>query len=101
MNTNATSLDRLHDIIVPGPVPWWPPAPGWFWVMAFASIVAVVVLFKGFIRWQHNLYRREALAELGRLETVLSVSSQRAVGLLALSELLKRTALTAFPRVNH
>jgi Domain of unknown function (DUF4381) len=29
--TPATSLDRLHDIVVPPPVPWWPPAPGWCW----------------------------------------------------------------------
>jgi hypothetical protein len=98
MNTNAASLDRLHDIIVPTPVPWWPPAPGWYWVMAFAFIVLVAVLFTGFIRWQRNRYRREALAELARQEAGLQNSELRAPALLALSELLKRTALTVFPR---
>jgi hypothetical protein len=99
MNADPTSLDRLHDIIVPGPVPWWPPpAPGWYWMMAFALVVLVAVLLKGFIRWQRNRYRREALAELARQEAALRNPELRAPALLALSELLKRTALTVFPR---
>ncbi|HEX5397911.1 MAG TPA: DUF4381 domain-containing protein [Verrucomicrobiae bacterium] len=98
MNTNAVSLDRLHDIVVPAPAPWWPPAPGWYWVLGFGLVLILVLVVRGFIRWQHNRYRREALAELEQLEPKLNSSGQRAAGLLALSELLKRTALTAFPR---
>lgn len=98
MNTNAASLDRLHDIIVPAPVPWWPPAPGWYWVIAVVAIVLVAALIKGILRWQHNRYRREALAELGRLECQLKHADARPATLLALSELLKRTALSAFSR---
>jgi hypothetical protein len=98
MNTDATSLNRLHDIIVPTPVPWWPPAPGWYWVMAFAFIVLLALLFAGFIRWQRNRYRREALAEVARQEAALGNPELRASALLAFSELLKRTALTVFPR---
>jgi len=99
VNTNAaTSLDRLHDIIVPAPVSWWPPAPGWYWVIAFALAFIFIFAGKTFIRWQHNRYRREALAELGRLEALLNDSHQRTAGLQALGELLKRTALSAFSR---
>lgn len=98
MSADPTGLDQLHDIVVPAPVPWWPPAPGWYWVIGFAVAGLFVVLIRGFIRWQHNRYRREALAELTRLEPDLGNVDQRAVGLLSLSELLKRTALTAFPR---
>lgn len=98
MNTDATSLDRLHDIIVPGPVPWWPPAPGWYWVIAFVGVVLLATLIKGFIRWQHNRYRREALAELARQELAVKRPELRSAALLGLSELLKRTALTAFQR---
>lgn len=99
MNTNAaTSLDRLHDIVAPSAVPWWPPAPGWYWVIGFALVLVLVVAFRVFIHWQHNRYRREALTELGRLEGRWKDAEERAATLLALSELTKRTALTAFPR---
>lgn len=100
MNTNAASLDRLHDIVMPGPVPWWPPATGWYWVMAFALVLAVLFAFRGYVRWQHNRYRREALIELTRLEAELKGSEQRTQLLPGLSELLKRTALSAFPRAQ-
>jgi len=98
MNTNAASLDRLHDIVVPAPIPGWPPAPGWYWLLGFILIVVVALVVRGIIRWQHNRYRREALAELHHLGSDLKLPEQRAPALLALAGLLKRTALTAFPR---
>ncbi len=98
MNTNATSLDRLHDLVVPAAVPWWPPAPGWYWLLAFVLLVSLTLLIRGVICWQHNRYRREALSELTHLKARLRIPAERATALLALSGLLKRTALTAFPR---
>jgi hypothetical protein len=98
MNTDATSLDRLHDILVPNQVPWWPPAPGWYWVMALVIVILLTVMIKGLIRWQHNRYRREALAEVTRQEMMLKNPDLRNRALLGLSELLKRTAMTAFGR---
>ncbi|MCI0744353.1 MAG: DUF4381 domain-containing protein [Verrucomicrobia subdivision 3 bacterium] len=98
MNTNAASLDRLHDIVVPSAVSWWPPAPGWDWVLGFVLVLVLVAGLRTFVRWQHNRYRREALAELERLEDQWKNAAERAATLLALSELLKRTALTVFPR---
>ena len=98
MNTDATSLDRLHDIIVPAPAPWWPPAPGWYWVLGLMVVVLLAALIAGLIRWQHNRYRREALAELARHEMALQNTELRSPALLSLAELLKRTAVTAFPR---
>src|SRR5262249_8234805 len=50
------------------------------------------------IHWQHNRYRREALAELRDVESSLKDPRTRPAELLLLCELLKRTALTAFPR---
>ena len=56
-----TSLDRLHDVIVPPPVPWWPPAPGWL-VIGFLLVLVLVCWFiRGIRPWQSNCYRREAL----------------------------------------
>ena len=98
MNTDATSLDRLHDIIVPAPAPWWPPAPGWYWVLGLMVVMLLAALIAGLIRRQHNRYRREALAELARHEMALQNTELRSPALLSLAELLKRTAVTAFPR---
>ena len=98
MNTDATSLDRLHDIIMPAPVPWWPLAPGWYWVLGLLVVMLLAALITGLIRWQHSRYRREALAELARQEVALQNADLRSPALLSLAELLKRTAVAAFPR---
>ncbi|MCP5523300.1 MAG: DUF4381 domain-containing protein [Verrucomicrobiales bacterium] len=98
MNRDLTSLDRLHDILVPDPVPWWPVAPGWWWVMGAALLFLFVVQLRAFARWQHNRYRRQALGELAALEASLKDPAHRPAVLLELAVLLKRTALTAYPR---
>jgi hypothetical protein len=93
MQGDPTSLERLHDIVLPAATPWWPPAPGWLWLSGFAALVLLALLVSGFLRWQHNRYRREALAELDRLS-----SGSEAAELQTLAELLKRVALSAWPR---
>src|SRR6516164_6756645 len=98
MNTNLISLDRLHDVVAPSPVAWWPPAPGWCWVVAGVVLLLFVLLVKLFIAWQHDCYRREALAEFALQEAALKDPARRAAALPALWELLKRTALAAYPR---
>ena len=38
MNTgDPASLQNLNDIVALGPVPWWPPAPGWYFVIAVVT----------------------------------------------------------------
>jgi len=98
MNADPTSLDRLHDIVVPRPVPLWPPAPAWYWVIGFLLLVVLVLVLALFLYWQRNRYRREALA-LWRQEChSLNDPATRGPGLVRLAELLKRTALSVFPR---
>ena len=58
------SLDQLRDIVQPGPVPWWPPAPGWWLVFAVLAACCAVATVRAWRRWQANRYRRAALAEL-------------------------------------
>src|SRR5262245_21374772 len=98
MNSDPTSLDRLHDVVTPSPVPWWPPAPAWYWLLAFVALLATVLAVKGFLRWQHNRYRREALTLWREDSALLGDVKTRGQAIVRLSELLKRTALSAFPR---
>jgi hypothetical protein len=91
-------LAQLDDIVTPAPPDWWPHTWGWavlgFLVLALLLWVAWHVLR----RHRANRYRREALAELTRVESQLGDDAARATALAKLPPLLKRTALAAWPR---
>ena len=88
MKDDPASLDRLHDLVVPPPGPWWPPTPGWAIVLAALALAARVLLLKAIVAWQANRYRREALHLLDDPATKPE----------EWSALLKRTALAVWPR---
>ena len=90
---DAGSLQNLNDIVLPTPVAWWPPAPGWYVLFALVLVALLVVGFLQWRRWCENRYRREALAELSAIRTNASGGS-----LTGLPELLKRAALSVWPR---
>lgn len=98
MSADPTSLDSLHDIIVPAAAPWWPPARGWWWLVALILWVAAVGGLRRWHRHQQNRYRREALAEIGRCEPLLRDPALRIAGISAIALILKRAALSAWPR---
>lgn len=87
MNDSAASLDRLHDLALPPQVSWWPPAPGWYVLIALALAAAGWLAFRAWKHWRSNAYRRAALKELQSLDTPA-----------AIAELLRRTALAIAPR---
>ncbi len=89
MNSDTSSLDNLRDIVVPSAVPWWPPAPGWWIVSAVLLVVLIVAGFHAWRVWRGNAYRRAALREL-----------RQAVSVGEIAEILKRTALCAYPRTD-
>lgn len=98
MSPDPTSLDRLHDVVAPPPTPWWPPAPGWLWLLSVLVVLALIALARFILHWLHNRYRHEALAALAQQESVLTDPQQRSHVVANVALLLKRTALTAFPR---
>ncbi len=87
MKPDATSLDRLHDIVEPTSVSWWPPAPGWYIVFAVFLIMFVWFSIRWWKWWKANAYRREALRKLDSLQDSA-----------AIAELLRRTALATYSR---
>ena len=92
--TDPGSLQNLNDIVVPAPVGFWPPAPGWYAVIAVLLVLATWAGFRLLRGWRQNAYRREALAELDRIRKRGEKSAY------LLPELLKRTALSAWPRAE-
>jgi hypothetical protein len=88
MNADLGSLENLHDLVMPVPVSWWPPAPGWFIVSAVLVMVLGWWLIRAIQQWQSNSYRREALVLLGKIDGSGA----------ELPILIKRVALSAYPR---
>lgn len=98
MQPAANALEGLADIVVPAPVPWTPQTWGWAVLAVIAAGLAGWSL--SFLRRRRlaNRYRAEALAALDDLSAAVTDIDRRAPALVTVSELLKRTALTAFPR---
>lgn len=85
--SEAGSLSRLRDIVVPEPVSWWPVAPGW-WVLTVFLVLAIAYASWRVIRvYRANAYRREALGLLEDAGTDAEISA-----------VLKRAAMAAFGR---
>ena len=99
MPDDPASLERLHDVVLPAPVPWWPLAPGWYVVGALFLIMVGMGAWRAWRRWRTQAYRRAALAELrdweasrGGAETLTAKDVEQ------LAALLRRTALSVLPR---
>lgn len=92
------ALEKLNDIVLPEPISFMPQTWGW---LALALILLALIawaLIRRHRRHVANRYRREALAELGRIEATLASVDGRAQAIAGIAELLKRVALKAWPR---
>lgn len=90
MKDDAGNLDRMHDLVLSPPVPWWPPTPGWWIVIGCALLLLTILCLSMFIRHQANRYRREALAILDDPKTQPALWPA----------ILKRCALACWPRTK-
>ncbi len=91
-------LEALRDIHLPPAVEAWPPAPGW-WFMGLCALLALAALIVWAIRrWRAGRYRRLAVAELRVLRNAWERDGNDARLLEELARLLKRVALSAWPR---
>lgn len=86
--SDPADLSNLRDIVVPPEVALWPPAPGW-WIL-LAGGIAMAAIFAGMIvtRYRRNAYRRAALVALDTADAG------------DISSILKRVALAAWPRTE-
>jgi hypothetical protein len=81
-------LDRLSPVPEPAPISLWPETEAWIFVGLALVAVAIFLGRRAIARWRANAYRRAALREIA------AVGSSPAT----LSEILRRSALVAFPR---
>ncbi len=97
---DPASLHNLHDIIVPALIPWLPPAPGWYALGVSVSLLLAWFLGKRYRVWHRDQYRRAALRTLVQIGKGLADSSQYQQLLSRLPEIVKRTAIAAYGRVQ-
>jgi hypothetical protein len=91
MTTDSASLDNLRPLGLPDAVSWFPPQPGWWILLGMLLAFAALGLWRLAQAYRANAYRRLALAELQTLAQQQNIAAP-------LVTLLKRTALSAYPR---
>lgn len=94
MNPNDVSSLPLRDIHLPGPIGWWPPAPGW-WLLA-ALVLAGLALYA--LRHYQSRHRRAARKSLLRVRTALEQGAEPVACLQNVSTVLRRFAMTTAAR---
>jgi hypothetical protein len=100
---DPASLQNLNDIVLPATVGWWPLATGWYFLFGLLLIAFAWFGYRSLHRWMNNRYRRAALHKLQLLADQIHASEERDAEkrdakLRQIPILLKRTALSAYPR---
>ena len=91
-------LENLRDVQLPPVLSIWELAPGW-WFLSFLLTTFVFFLLWFFAKtWRDNKYRRDALLELDAIDLRRKKTGDDLGFLRDSQTLLKRVALTAFPR---
>jgi len=91
-------LAELRNIHFPDPVSGFPTAPGW-WLLAILVLVGTYFLLRWLIRyWRSNRYRRVGTKQLNAIFKQFEFDEDPKQYLARFSELLKRLALTVYPR---
>lgn len=97
-STDPASLQNLNDIVLPTAVNWWPLAAGWYVLLGSFLLAVAWFGYQAWKHWGNNRYRRAALNELQLLTATIQTTEKHDASLRQLPVLLKRTALSAYPR---
>lgn len=95
---DPASLQNLNDIVLPGAVGWWPLANGWYYLIGTLLVGLAWFAYVSIRNWNSNRYRRAALHQLQLLAQDIEDTEKRDAGLRQIPVLLKRTALSVYPR---
>lgn len=93
MSGDPGDLAHLRDLALPAQVSFWPPAMG-TWIVAAAVLAMLgIVLWRARQHYRAMAYRREAVAELGRLAAAGGPDMA-----VRVSAVMKRVAMVEYGR---
>jgi hypothetical protein len=95
---DPASLQNLNDIVLPASVGWWPLTMGWYVLIGLSLSLLVWFAYRFLRRWVNDRYRRAALRQLQILVEQIEDAEDRDAILRQIPILLKRCALSAYPR---
>lgn len=87
MKPDPTNLNNLHDIVLPEAPAFWPPAQGFWMLVALVLMLALTTAWLIIQSRKRNAYRRAGLTLLESATTHYDINA-----------IVKRVALAAFPR---
>ncbi len=90
-------LQELRDVHLPDPISWWPPAFGWWMIVAALLVLVGLVIWVRAYR-QRTRPRRLALAQLQEVKQQYATHADEQLTMTRLSDLLRRVAIAVFPR---
>ncbi len=96
MEPNVPQLP-LRDIHIPESISWWPPAPGWWALLALFLLLLLI----SFITWRFRRRRYLKRASSSRLEQLFTEYQTHGDSRQLLNELsllMRRIALSHYPR---
>lgn len=94
---NPDLLSQLRDIHAAAPVPWWPPAPGW-WVLALLLLVLLGWLGRRLLaRLRVHQRRKQMLGWVEHLNANIDPRRDPQAYLSTLNRIFKLVAMRAFP----
>ncbi|UCC99545.1 MAG: DUF4381 domain-containing protein [Phycisphaerales bacterium] len=99
-NFGNPKVQGIREIVLPDPVSYAPQTVGWWILLGVVGLLLAWWVYRRYIQWCGNRYRRQALMELTMIEEQLSRESEPFSAMAAVSALVKRTAIEAFGRSN-
>jgi hypothetical protein len=97
MTRTGDPLAGLRGYHLPEPVGWWPPAPGWWALLAIALALLLLVLVLRRRARRRRMPASLAVNELDLLRAGYRRDGDACAYVRGLSELLRRFALARFP----
>ncbi len=90
-------LSQLKDIHLPAPISWWPPAPGWWLLLALLILIAVGLVWYLRRRSRRLGLYRAAMQELDEIRQHFDKEQDPRRLAAGLSRLLRRVAISLRP----